>query len=59
MAGQRGGGGGFDALAVDQAGAGLARAAFGLADYAAEDAGELVEPGALLVHRLPHKPLSR
>lgn len=35
LAGERDGGGGFDALAVDQAGAGLARAAFGLADFAA------------------------
>ena len=35
LAGQGDGGGGFDALAVDQAGAGLAGAAFGLADFAA------------------------
>ena len=43
LAGQGDGGGGFDALAVDQAGAGLAGAAFGLADFAAQQAGELVE----------------
>jgi hypothetical protein len=43
LAGQVDGGGGFDALAVDQAGAGFAGAAFCLADFAAEQAGELVE----------------
>ncbi len=35
LAGQVDGGGGLDALAVDQAGAGLAGAALGLADFAA------------------------
>lgn len=35
LAGQGDGGGGFGALAVDQAGAWLAGAAFGLADFAA------------------------